>query len=76
MSWWICCHYPSQNGPELTDADRQQIDQRLEGFLADGAPGLDADAALDAIERAAPWGFKAEVAVYRLSRIESDPEAE
>jgi putative addiction module component (TIGR02574 family) len=27
-----------QNGPELTDADRQLIDQRLESFLADGDP--------------------------------------
>jgi putative addiction module component (TIGR02574 family) len=35
-----------QNGPELTDADRQLIDQRLESFLADGDPGLDADAVL------------------------------
>lgn len=40
-----------QNGPELTDADRQLIDQRLEHFLAEGDPGLDADAALDAIEQ-------------------------
>jgi hypothetical protein len=40
-----------QNGPEFTDADRQLIDQRLEHFLAEGDPGLDADAALDAIEQ-------------------------
>ncbi len=40
-----------QNGPELTDADRQLIDQRLESFLADGYPGVDADAALDSIEQ-------------------------
>jgi putative addiction module component (TIGR02574 family) len=40
-----------QGGPELTDADRQLIDRRLESFLVDGDPGLDADAALDAIER-------------------------
>ena len=40
-----------QNGPELTDVYRQLIDQRLESFLADGDPGLDADAALDAIEQ-------------------------
>jgi len=40
-----------QNGPELTDADRQLIDQRLEHFLAEGDPGLDPDAALDAIEQ-------------------------
>jgi len=37
-----------QNGPELSDADRQLIDQRLERFPADGGPGLDADAALGA----------------------------
>jgi putative addiction module component (TIGR02574 family) len=37
-----------QNGPELSDADRQLIDQRLESFLADGDPGVDADAALGA----------------------------
>jgi putative addiction module component (TIGR02574 family) len=36
-----------QNSPELTDADRQLIDQRLESFLADGDPGLDADAMLE-----------------------------
>jgi putative addiction module component (TIGR02574 family) len=35
-----------QNGPELSDADRQLIDQRLDRFLADGDPGLDADAVL------------------------------
>ena len=40
-----------QIGPELTDADRQLINQRLESFLADGNPGLDADAALGAIEQ-------------------------
>ena len=40
-----------QNGPDLTDADRQLIDQRLESFLADGYPGVDADAALDSIEQ-------------------------
>ena len=40
-----------QNGPELTDADRQLIDQRLEGFLADGDPGVDADAVIDSIEQ-------------------------
>ena len=40
-----------QNGPELTDADRQLIDRRLEGFLADGDPGVDADAVLDSIEQ-------------------------
>jgi len=40
-----------QMGPELTEADRQVIDQRLESFRADGHPGLDAEAALDAIEQ-------------------------
>ena len=40
-----------QNGPELTDADRQLIDQRLESFLADGDLGVVADAALDSIEQ-------------------------
>jgi putative addiction module component (TIGR02574 family) len=40
-----------QVGPELSDADRQLIDQRLERFLADGDPGLDADAVLDALEQ-------------------------
>jgi len=37
-----------QSGPELTNADRQLIDQRLESFLADGDPSLDADAVLGA----------------------------
>jgi putative addiction module component (TIGR02574 family) len=40
-----------QIGPELTEADRQLIDQRLERFLADGDPGLDADEVLDALEQ-------------------------
>ena len=40
-----------QNGPELTVADRQLIDQRLVSFLAEGDPGVDADSALDAIEQ-------------------------
>jgi putative addiction module component (TIGR02574 family) len=40
-----------QMGPELTEADRQVIDQRLESLRAHGDPGLDADAALDAIEQ-------------------------
>ena len=35
-----------QNDPELSGADCQLIDQRLERFLADGDPGLDADAVL------------------------------
>ena len=39
-----------QIGPELTDADKQLIDQRLESFLTDGDNGLDADAVLAAIE--------------------------
>jgi putative addiction module component (TIGR02574 family) len=38
-----------QIGPELTAADRQLIDQRLESFLADGDPGLDAVQVLDAL---------------------------
>ena len=38
-----------QIGPELTAADRQLIDQRLESFLADGDPGLDPDQVLDAL---------------------------
>ena len=37
-----------QNGPDLTDADLQLIDQRLESLLADGDLGLDADAVLGA----------------------------
>ena len=40
-----------QTGPDLTDADRQLIDQRLESFRADGYPGVDAEAALDSIEQ-------------------------
>ncbi|MBM5810331.1 MAG: addiction module protein [Cyanobacteria bacterium M_surface_9_m1_291] len=40
-----------QSPPELSDADRQLIDQRLEVYLADGDPGLDAEAVLDAIEQ-------------------------
>jgi len=40
-----------QTGPELTEADRQLIDQRLENFLADGDAGLDADAVLDSLEQ-------------------------
>jgi putative addiction module component (TIGR02574 family) len=40
-----------QIGPELTETDRQLIDQRLENFLADGDPGLDADAVLDSLEQ-------------------------
>jgi putative addiction module component (TIGR02574 family) len=37
-----------QNSPELTAADRQLIDQRLESFLADGDLGVDTDAVLGA----------------------------
>lgn len=40
-----------QIGPELTEADRQLIDQRLERFLADGDSGLDAHAVLNAPEQ-------------------------
>ena len=40
-----------QIGPELTDADKQLIDQRLESFLTDGDTGLDADAVLAALEQ-------------------------
>ena len=40
-----------QNGPDLTDADRQLIDQRLESFLADGDLGLAADSVLAALEQ-------------------------
>lgn len=40
-----------QIGPELTETDRQVIDQRLERFLADGEAGLDADEVLDALEQ-------------------------
>jgi hypothetical protein len=36
---------------ELSDADRQLIDQRMEAYLADGDPGLNAEAVLDAIEQ-------------------------
>jgi len=38
-------------GPELSEADRLLIDQRLERFLADGDAGLDADEALHALEQ-------------------------
>jgi len=40
-----------QVGPELTDADRQLIDQRLDRLQADGDLGLDADAVLVALEQ-------------------------
>jgi putative addiction module component (TIGR02574 family) len=39
------------SGPELTVADRQLIDQRLESFLADGDSGLNAHTVLDALEQ-------------------------
>ena len=45
---WIAAE---QIGPELTNADRQLIDQRLESFLTDGNTGLDADAALIVIDQ-------------------------
>jgi putative addiction module component (TIGR02574 family) len=37
-----------QIGPELTESDRELIDHRLERFLADGDPGLDANEVLGA----------------------------
>lgn len=40
-----------QIGPELSEADRQVIDQRLERFLVDGEAGLDADEVLNALEQ-------------------------
>jgi putative addiction module component (TIGR02574 family) len=40
-----------QIGPELTETDRQVIDQRLERFLADGEAGLDAGEVLNALEQ-------------------------
>ena len=40
-----------QIGPELSEADRQVIDQRLERFLADGEAGLDAYEVLNALEQ-------------------------
>jgi putative addiction module component (TIGR02574 family) len=40
-----------QNAPDLTDADRQLIDQRLESFLVDGDLGLAADSVLAALEQ-------------------------
>jgi len=40
-----------QIGPELSEADRLLIDQRLERSLADGDAGLDADEALHALEQ-------------------------
>ncbi len=38
-------------GPELTDSERELIDQRLERFLADGDAGIDADEVLNALEQ-------------------------
>ncbi|MCP9910876.1 addiction module protein [Cyanobium sp. BA20m-p-22] len=40
-----------QKDPELTDSDRQLIDQRLERFLVDGDLGLAADSVLAALEQ-------------------------
>ena len=40
-----------QNGPDLTDADQQLIDQRLESFLAYGYLGLAADSVLAALQQ-------------------------
>ena len=40
-----------QRDPELSDADRQQINKRMEAFLADGDPGLDAESFIDTIEQ-------------------------
>lgn len=40
-----------QVGPDLNNADRQLIDQRLERLQADGDLGLDADAVLLALEQ-------------------------
>jgi putative addiction module component (TIGR02574 family) len=40
-----------QIGPELTESERELIDQRLERFLADGDAGLDADEVLNALEQ-------------------------
>ncbi len=36
-------------GPELTESERELIDQRLERFLADGDAGIDADEVLNAL---------------------------
>jgi hypothetical protein len=40
----MCC-------PQLTDADQQLIDQRLERFLTGGDLGLAADSVLAALEQ-------------------------
>jgi putative addiction module component (TIGR02574 family) len=40
-----------QIGPELTESERELIDQRLERFLADGDAGIDADEVLNALEQ-------------------------
>lgn len=40
-----------QRDPELSAADRQQINKRMEAFLADGDPGLDAESMIDAIKQ-------------------------
>jgi putative addiction module component (TIGR02574 family) len=38
-------------GQELTESERELIDQRLERFLADGDAGIDADEVLNALEQ-------------------------
>jgi putative addiction module component (TIGR02574 family) len=40
-----------QIGPELSEDDRELIDQRLERFRADGDAGLDADEVLNTLEQ-------------------------
>ena len=40
-----------QRDPELSAADRQQINKRMEAFLADGDPGLDAESFIDTSEQ-------------------------
>lgn len=40
-----------QSDSDLTNADRQLIERRLESFSADGDPGLDAVGVLDAIKQ-------------------------
>jgi putative addiction module component (TIGR02574 family) len=40
-----------QRDPELSTADRQQINKRMEAFLADCDPGLDAESIIDTIEQ-------------------------
>ena len=40
-----------QRDPELSDVNRQHINERMEAFLADGDPGLDAESMIDAIKQ-------------------------